>query len=40
LNHAEGKKIGMEENNMESLSVEIDMDDEIWSEDDASCKFI
>jgi len=40
LNQAEGRKSGMEENKMESLSVEADMDDESWSEDDVSCKFV
>ena len=40
LNQAEGRKSEMEENKMESLSVEVDMDDESWSEDNVSCEFV
>ena len=40
LNQAEDRKSEMEENKMESLSVEVDMDDESWSEDDVSCEFV
>jgi multidrug resistance efflux pump len=40
LNQAEGRKSGIKDNKMESLSVEVDMDDESWSEDDVSCKFV
>jgi hypothetical protein len=40
LNQAEDRKSEMEENKMESLSVEVDMDDESWSEDDVSGKFV
>jgi cell division septum initiation protein DivIVA len=40
LNQADGRKSGMEDNKMDSVSVEVDMDDESWSEDDVSCEFV
>lgn len=40
LNYAQGRQSVMIENKMESLSVEVDMDDESWSEDDVSCEFV